>query len=119
MNIAEIDKNFITENEFKEGTKAYSVKEKPFKVYGLYNFEKDGDFKRMDPEVAEKIGTGIRNLYKHTSGGRIRFKTDSDYIGLYVKMSNYWDMAHITSIGRAGFDMYVRERSCLVEDDIK
>ncbi len=109
MDISAVDKNFITENNFKENTKAYDVREEPFKVYGLYDMKPGAPFLRMKKEVAEPISDGLAALYKHTSGGRIRFKTDSDYIGLYVKLSEYGDMAHMTAIGKAGFDMYVRE----------
>ncbi len=112
MNITEIDKNFLEENKFKENVKFYNVKENPFNVYGLYNFNSDNLYRRMDTDFAQSTNNeSIRGLHKHTSGGRIRFKTNSDYIGLYVKQIYGWDMAHMTAIGRAGFDLYVRENS--------
>ena len=109
MNIAQLDKNFLVENKLKENAKFYDVREEPFKVYGLYDIKPGAEFKRMDSEVAETISAGVFGLHKNTSGGRIRFKTDSDYIALFVKQSSYCDMAHMTAIGKAGFDMYVRE----------
>ena len=109
MKIAQIDKNFMVENQLKENVKFYDVREAPFKVYGLYDVKSGVEFKRMNSDVAKSISKGVFRLHTNTSGGRIRFMTDSDYIALFVKQSNYWDMAHITAIGRAGFDMYVRE----------
>ncbi len=102
MKITEVDKNFIVENKLKENVKFYDVREEPFMVYGLYDMKSGGKFRRIDNPAEE-------GLHMHTAGGRIRFKTDSDYIALWVKQKNYYDMAHITAIGRSGFDMYVRE----------
>ena len=109
MEIAQIDKNFLVDNQLKENVKFYDVREAPFSVYGLYDMKSGCEFKRMNSEAAKSVSKGVFGLHKNTSGGRIRFKTDSDYIALFVKQSNYWDMAHMTAIGRSGFDMYVRE----------
>ncbi len=109
MEIASIDKNFVVENKIKENTKIYDVREAPFKVYGLYDLKSGGEFRRMNSEKAKAVSNGVYAQNESTSGGRIRFKTDSDYIALWVKQKSYWDMAHITAIGKAGFDMYERE----------
>lgn len=104
-NITDIDTNFKNENAYREDMKLYNVKEKPFKLYGFVETE-DKTFKRLPTEVAEKINSGVKYSHAHTTGGRVRFKTDSEYIILKAKMSSFTVLPHMPITGTSSFDLY-------------
>ena len=115
MELSKIDKNFEIKTPIDEpDVKWYSVLEEPFDIYGLYKTKEDGVFRRMPLEVAENIhssttgekNVGIANLYKNTSGGRIRFKTDSRYLMLKVEYDRLHLSSHMPEAGVAGFDIH-------------
>lgn len=105
--IDEIDKNFkIETNLGKDDIHFHSVLGTPFRVYGL-TYE-NGKFRRMPEKVATGISEGVGYLHTNTSGGRVRFKTDSSYVAISAKMCNIGKMDHFAITGAGGFDMYVR-----------
>ena len=106
-NITDIDTNFKNKSVLKDDIKFYNVRHKPFQLYGFYKPEVEGKFRRIPEDVAASVSDGVRFLSTHTSGGRIRFKTDSQYIVLKTIMSVIHPMPHMTIAGSAGFDIYV------------
>lgn len=64
--------------------KAYSIFEKPIKVFGLPEFNKDKKLTRLPDEVIEKI-PNLDFLGRRCPGGRIGFKTNSKTIGIRAK----------------------------------
>ena len=63
--------------------KWHSVREEPFTIYGLYCPKETGLFRRLPEDVARKTSENVWMLSTNTSGGRIRFQTDSKEI--YIK----------------------------------
>ena len=111
--IEEIDPNFKPgETISEEDIIFYNVKEEPFDLYGLYNPENEPQFKRMPDEAAEATGNpGVQRLYTNTAGGRVRFKTDSPYIAISVKLPNITRFSHMPLTGTSSFDMYIYSNS--------
>lgn len=106
--IAKIDKNFKIETSINiPGLRFYSADEKPFSVYGV--FKENGKYRRLPESVAEKVSYGVHGLHANTSGGRIRFATDSPYVAINVRYGHIGRMPHFTLIGSAGFDIYSNE----------
>lgn len=84
----------------------HKIWEEPFKIYGLYgDIEKDG-FRRIPEEVAKNTSSEVLRLHTHTSGGRVRFRTDSDTVVIKIKGPTYatW---HLTAMARNGADLYI------------
>ena len=107
MNITELDQNFLVDCNIKENTKLYNVKEPPFKIYGLYS---TNPFLRLDNEVAKATSNGVYYFNHTPAGGRIRFKTDSTYIGLFVKTKDYrTESGHVIPLLSIGLDMYIKK----------
>ena len=107
-NIAVIDKNFNVESKFDlEDAEYYDVKENPWCLYGLMF---DDIFRRMPKEIAEKVNDGVQSLHSNTSGGRLRFVTDSPYVAIVAKMPDKIHFSHMPQTGVTGFDMYVDNR---------
>ena len=110
--IENIDKNLKVENSFSvDDLCLYNVKSEPFDIYGLYNTKEEPVFKRMPDDVAALTNDGVKALAKNTSGGRVRFTTDSSDIAIKSIMPNITRFSHMTLAGTAGFDLYVKEGS--------
>jgi len=106
--LSEIDKNFVTEVIIdKSDIVYYNVKENDFCLFGLIY---DKVFRRMDEKTAKEINEGTHQLHSNTSGGRLRFITDSPYVAISVKMPVEQAFAHMPLTGKAGFDLYVGDR---------
>ena len=103
--ISQVDKNFSVETSIqKEDIKFYNIDDEPFKIYGI--FKEGGKYRRMPESVAKTVSDGVYYLHSNTSGGRVRFKTDSKYIAINSVMENLGKMPHFTFAGSIGFDLY-------------
>lgn len=106
--ISSIDENFALEKEInKNGMNFYNVKNKPFKVFGV--FAEDGDYCRIPKSVAKTVSEGVYTLNFHTAGGRVKFKTNSNKISVIAKQTHISKMPHCAFSGSIGFDLYVRK----------
>ncbi len=108
--ITKIDKNFKVETKIqKEDLKFYNPLFEPFAIYGLMF---SGEFyHRMPLDIAKATSEGVNGLNLHTAGGRIRFKTTSAYVAINAKYlyAGSGKMAHFTTVGASGYDMYLVE----------
>jgi len=82
------------------------AREEPFKIYGLYKPREMSYYCRMAPEVSEKVSPQVNSLNKNTSGGRIRFKTNSRHIAIHLVGKSRYQASHFTPIGSGGIDIY-------------
>lgn len=105
MDISKIDKNFKVETKIeREGLTFYDIDEDPFKIYGV--FREGEHYVRMPFAVANTINEGTRWAHKNTTGGRVRFVTDSPYIAVHVKVNSPGKMPHFAFTGSIGCDLY-------------
>lgn len=98
---------YVADTVEKDGARFFDVRNAPFDIYGLYNYREEPEFKRMPDAVAESVSEGVRELYKNTSGGRVRFCTDSPYIIIRAKMPRITHFPHMALTGSSGFDLYI------------
>ena len=85
----------------------FDVKKEPFHIYGLWN--PDQDFHRLPDDVAKKSSDAIFSHSVNSSGGRIRFATDSPYVAIRLKHRAYHNGSpHITRLATIGVDLYVQ-----------
>ena len=103
MKIQSIDKNFMTQSESIDGLKYYTLPCVPFDLYGVFYEEKTKRFVRLDSKIAEKTSKSVGELNPLTSGGRVRFATESGKISITVKYKDKTAFPHMTSIGTSGF----------------
>ena len=107
-NITPPDPNlYVADTVEKDGARFFDVRHAPFDVYGFYNYREESRFKRMPDAVAESVSEGVHKLYKNTSGGRVRFCTDSPYIIIRSKMPEISHLPHMALAGSSGFDLYI------------
>lgn len=106
--LEEIDKNFETAHIQADDIIFYDCLSEPFAVEGLYRPTETGHFVRLPEDLknCDNISGGVKVLMHHTAGGRIRFVTDSPYIGFIAEINGSGAMQHITGACQFGFDMY-------------
>lgn len=108
--IDQIDQNFAVKEVDANGFCFYNCLEAPFRVYGLLLPDEQYPwFLRMPQPVADAANEGVASLNQHTTGGRVRFVTDSPEIAIKAKMHNVGRMPHFALTGSAGFDVHVQE----------
>lgn len=107
MQIEQIDKNMIVDSNItQEDIVWYDILQPPFSVHGLiFDTENDG-FLRMPQEIARIVSPSVNDLVRRTSGGRVRFRTDSDYIAIRAELRGHRLMPHMPLLAQSGFDLY-------------
>jgi len=104
IDITQIDPNFKSPDADFENTETYNAISAPFEIKGIYF---DGEkFARMPREIAKDVNESVAVLYSNTSGGRIRFRTDSAKITLTAIVPSICNFAHMPKSGSSCFDLY-------------
>ena len=85
----------------------YSVRQKPFSIYGLYRPTEEPTFKRMPDEVTQAVSESLFSLGRSSAGGRVRFCTDSPFISIRAEYDKVGRLPHMPLTGSAGFDLYL------------
>ncbi len=87
------------------------VRQDPFTVYGLYNYQQESAFKRLPDDLGKAVNDGVASLYLHTAGGRVRFSTNSGSVAIRCRMPSITRFAHMPLTGTSGFDLYLDQGS--------
>ena len=110
MDLKSIDKNLLIETDVDtQDLRFYDVREAPFRVYGLYKYQSEPEFKRMPDEAAKAVSDEVATLAKCTAGGRVRFSTTSRHIAIRALMPFVSHYPHMPLSGGSGFDLFVEE----------
>ena len=103
------DKNFRIDSKVQiDGLKYYDVLDGNFTINGV-SYE-NGAFCRI-PDTLREINSCVQEVAPCTTGGRVRFITDSPYIAIYVKIQDC-TLNHIPNsplTGTVGLDLYERK----------
>ncbi len=84
-----------------------SYRDPAFSVFGLAWYEEDGRvLRRLPARARPKVREAVWDLAQHTSGGRIRFATNSTSLRLRITQP-YVEMINMCPIGHSGLDLYV------------
>ncbi len=87
----------------------YDPTQKPFRIYGLIlPGETEERFCRLPTAVAETVSDTVKALYRNTSGGRIRFRTDAGRLCLQAVYPTCLSLGHFAPSGISGFSVCVR-----------
>lgn len=104
MEIWKIDQNFAPGKVRTEGDVVhYALPCVPFDLYGIFYDEAEKQFARLPADVAAATSEGVVWLRKHTSGGRLRFSTDSDYFEVAAQYKMFEPYSHMPLSGSCGF----------------
>lgn len=109
MKISDLDKNLLTPGIPADAeVELHNIAEPPFRVHGV--ILTDDGIVRMPHSVAPLVSAGVGVLYRHTAGGRIRFRTDSPYLVISASARSLGFMEHMAHVGSSGFDVYVGDK---------
>lgn len=106
MDISQIDKNFALPTINEPDIEWIDAKDERFALYGVYFDESLDAFVRLPEEVARATSEGVAVLFRHNSGGRVRFITDSPYVAVKAVVQKPSVMRNMTLIGSTGFGVY-------------
>lgn len=111
LDISKIDPNFLIGSQIDKTDLVWlNVLDAPFSIHGLAVTEK-GKFYRLPEPLVDQVNDGIKSLGRHTTGGRIRFRTDSPYIAYRAKPLYMGSMSHMPLTGSVGTDIFVNGKS--------
>ena len=98
----------VNEAPFLEGAELdwYDPRRAPFRILGLYDVEGTPYYKRLPIEVAAATSGGVSGLNKNTSGGRIRFATDSTTFAVDLKYTAFTLRPNVPNFTVGAFDVY-------------
>lgn len=106
----QIDPNFALPAVETDGIVFHDVRKADVDIYGLYRPLESPQFCRLPQEVADRVSEGVARLNRHTAGGRVRFRTDSQRIVLRVRQTGaVTPSMKMAFLNTAGFDMYLYE----------
>ena len=109
--IEKVDKNFKIESKInKPDIVFHNILNNPFQIYGI--FYENGKFRRMPESVARSVSEGVYSLHSNTTGGRVKFKTDSNYVAISAFVEPIGHLTNMPLAGSTGFDLYVKEDGC-------
>ena len=106
--IAKIDRNFAEVKVEDRPVRYYDALNDPCFVITGFAWRKPGEALLRIPKrlmVGNLVNSGVRGLSRYTSGGMIRFRTDSKYIAIRAVVGQR-DMNHMPRNGSSGFDIY-------------
>ena len=108
MKIDEIDSRFKPVAVGDKAVVFLNALKRPFQLEGFpWRESEDSPLFRLPASAAkDEINEGALCLGKQTSGGAIRFRTDSPFIAIKSLLANSSDMNHMPRAGSAGFDLY-------------
>lgn len=105
--IEEIDKNFKPATVEGKEVIYFDAMSAPFSLEGFPWYEAGKPLYRLPQDhQLGVVSDGVYWLGRQTSGGAIRFRTDSPYVTVRAKLRDSSDMNHMTRTGSAGFDIY-------------
>lgn len=106
--IEQIDKNFrVATIGKKQKVNFYNAFSKPCEVTGFPWWDgKNGPYRIPANFTSKEVGRGIMSLAHTSSGGAVRFVTNSPFIALRCVYKGFRDMSHMPRTGSAGFDLY-------------
>ncbi len=103
MKTSSYDKTFTPTGDFPADIIWINVKSAPFTLHGVFFDEAQGQYVRMEQSVADTTKGMLKDLNRCTAGGRVRFRTNSRYIGMYAVMTS-GEKIHTTQMNH-GFDI--------------
>ncbi len=108
QDIAEIDANFRVAKVGNRSVHYFDALSAPFEVTGFPWWKPGEELHRLPSEFSTKeVSDFMLVMAKCTSGGAIRFQTDSPYLAVKASYGRFSDMSHIPRSGTAGFDLFV------------
>lgn len=89
--------------------KYFNITDEPFCLSGFPWINKNNNLCRLPVNALSMFSESIQTLAWHTSGGMVRFKTNSNNISLKVKLKECYLHPNMPMTALCGFDFYLGE----------
>lgn len=104
----QLDPNMEIKKPDSSGLIWYNPWDQPIILSGFAWFEANNRaYNRLPVNSSLNISNPVKLLALNTSGGQIRFQTDSCKISIRASLPNLSKMDHMTLTGQNGFDLYM------------
>jgi lysophospholipase L1-like esterase len=107
MKIQKLDKYMRLKDASLKDLEWISPKDFPFCVSGLAWFKKERIYRRLPVKPEYPVRKAVDSLAACTSGGQLKFQSDTGKLAIYVELHDTADMNHMTATGQCGFDCYI------------
>src|SRR5690625_586209 len=105
--VTDLDENMNINALTISEMKWYDPKQLPFQVNGFAWFEMEEKYRRLPNRPKEPISEQVDHLADCTSGGQIRFQTNSTKLAIRVKLKDKANLNHMSALSQCGFDCYI------------
>ena len=107
VDIGQLDHKLKVETKLNEQDLVmYDTRMAPFKIYGLVDPSLK-PFRRLPKDLADNVNYQVKILSTNTSGARVRFRTNSEYVAIKAVMPTITHFPHMPLTGSTGFDLYL------------
>lgn len=103
----QLDQNMKIENDGAGERLWYSPQEEPFQVSGFAWLDVEHKYRRLPAVPDVPIRPEVDVLANCTSGGQIRFRTNSRSVSVRVRLTAGSGMYHMPPTGECGVDAYI------------
>ncbi|WP_284645698.1 SGNH/GDSL hydrolase family protein [Paenibacillus silviterrae] len=105
--IYHLDENMRVQEHAGDRMHWYSPLEGAFHVAGFAWLHTDRVYRRLPLRPEVMVRSAVDDLANCTSGGQIRFQTDSRKVSVRIRLSGIPDMYHMPPTGEGGVDAYI------------
>ena len=109
----ELDENMKVSRYDEDGLVWYSPFYEPFQIAGFGWMKEDQSFRRLPVNSPYAIPPAVDQLANCTSGGQIRFRTNSPKVAVKVRLPEAPQMYHMPPTGEGGVDAYIGSPSIM------
>ena len=106
MDISKIDPMLSSSLNQRDDIVWRSATDTPFSIHGVFYDKNENVYLRMPTSVTTKVSRSVEGLARMTSGGRVRFKTDSPCVAIFCIAPTVNPMPHMPLTGSHGFAVY-------------
>lgn len=103
----QLDQNMKIDNAGADELIWLSPLEEPFRVSGFAWFDTERKYRRLPAVPEVPVRPEVDTLANCTSGGQIRFRTDSRNVSVRVRLTAGSGMYHMPPSGECGVDAYI------------
>ena len=107
MDITKLDERLAAQPLKVTDVAWHSPFDTPFSIHGMMYDEALSLYVRMPQDVAAAASPAVAGLSRCTSGGRVRFRTDSIYVALSCLIPYFNPAPHMAMTTLGGFSVYV------------
>lgn len=107
VNIEEIDKNFQSAKVDGKEVCYHDALQAPFQLTGFPWRDEKKVFNRVPVSfTTQEVSAQVLAGSQFSTGGAIRFRTDSPYLAIRAKLAHSSDLGHMPRAATSGFDFY-------------